>query len=72
MNVTVPIPDDLAACFDSEAELGRRSFLERHGVLAANEAAGTDEGLSDRFRAFRAGKRLEGLDPVALIQEGRR
>jgi len=113
MNVMVPIPDDLAARFGSEAELGRRmvealaleeyragrmaraalqkllgfadapeldGFLRVHGLGEATplhteseedrRAAAAD--LVERFKAFRAGKSLGGLNIKDLIAEGRR
>jgi len=113
MNVMVPIPDDLAARFGSEAELGRRvvealaleeyragrmaraalqkllgfadapeldRFLQVHGLEEATalhteseedrRAAAAD--LVERFRAFRVGKSLGGLNVIDLIAEGRR
>ncbi|MBV8524222.1 MAG: hypothetical protein JOY71_19200 [Acetobacteraceae bacterium] len=118
MNVMVPIPDELAARFGSEAELGRRAvealaleeyragrltrpelgrllgflttsaienFLNTHGIEArAGDQHPADAGhddsveraqaseLVERFRAFRAGKTLGGLDIKELIAEGRR
>ena len=113
MNVMVPIPDDLAARFGTEAELGRRMVealaLEEYragrmarvalqkllGFADASELDGflRDRGLSEatplqieseddrraaaaelveRFKAFRAGKSLGGLDVKDLIAEGRR
>ena len=113
MNVMVPIPDELAARFGSEAELGRRAvevlaleeyragrmaraalqkllgfadapeldgFLRAHGLREATalhteseedrRAAAAD--LVERFKVFRVGKSLGGLDIKDLITEGRR
>ena len=56
-------------------------FLKAHGIEAARLAAEPErshgearqtDALVSRFRAFRAGKTLDGLDPAALIREGRR
>ena len=111
MNVTIPIPDDFAARFGSEAELGRRAlealaleeyrgrrmtpaelqqvlgfskgsefdgFLRQHGLAWMTESESEEERktaadeLVERFKAFRAGKTLGGLNIKDLIAEGRR
>lgn len=127
MNVTIPIPDDFAARFGSEAELqrhvlevlavneyraGRMSraelrqllglggrgeldgFLMGHGSVQAMATDETEQDLADtrrelldeskeerqaaaaelveRFKAFRAGKTLAGLNLKDFITEGRR
>lgn len=57
------------------------SFLKAHGIDALGTGAQPDynsdeasraDTLVARFRSFRAGKTLAGLDPSALIREGRR
>ena len=55
------------------------AFLKAHGIEGPavppkqdRDRQGQAETLLARFRAFRVGKRLSGLDPVALIREGRR
>ncbi|HEY2620043.1 MAG TPA: hypothetical protein VGI78_22060 [Acetobacteraceae bacterium] len=57
------------------------AFLTTHGIDVARSAAQPERGQEEsnqadilvaRFRAFRAGKTLGGLDPAALIREGRR
>ena len=56
-------------------------FLKAHGIGVARLAAESEQrhgearrthALVARFRAFRAGKTLDGLDPAALIRKGRR
>jgi hypothetical protein len=53
--------------FTTQAEL--IDFLTAHGMASPNQP---DHDLLGRIRAFRVGKTLGGLDPVALIREGRR
>ena len=124
MNVMVPLPEEFAARFGSEAErdrhvlevlaldeyrAGRMSkaelrqvlgfgtsgeldgFLKDHGILEGTETkeaesairsalreGDEDEGkaaaaeLVEKFRTFRAGKTLGGLNLKDLIAEGRR
>lgn len=57
------------------------SFLKAHGIDALSTGAQPDhdadeanraDALVARFRSFRAGKMLGGLNPSALIREGRR
>jgi hypothetical protein len=56
-------------------------FLKAHGINASGTAAELEhsdeeskqaDAVVARFRAFRAGKTLGGLDPAVLIREGRR
>ncbi len=57
-----------------------KDFLKARGIAEATtederEQRGLDLATGDvvgRFRAFRADKNLGGLDPTALIREGRR
>jgi hypothetical protein len=53
--------------FSTQTELA--SFLTARG---ATPPAYPEQNLVSRFRAFRVGKTLDGLDPIALIREGRR
>ncbi|HET6804444.1 MAG TPA: hypothetical protein VFH59_03255 [Frateuria sp.] len=98
MNVTLPIPDDLAPRLGAPGDVSRRA-LEAFGLaeyqagrltgpdlrrllgfatevqldqfLTAHGQAPGDTPVA-RILAFRVGKRLGGLDPAALIREGRR
>ena len=108
MNVTLPIPDELArrlgsgevlACRALEAfaaeeyRAGRLNIPELRDLLGFATGAELQAFLSARgmslkstdqhqqqsappivarMRAFRAGKELKGLDPAALIRDGRR
>jgi hypothetical protein len=56
--------------FATQAE--RDGFLSANGITAPIPENQPDRDLATRFRAFRAGKTLGGLDPGALIREGRR
>jgi hypothetical protein len=109
MDLTLRIPDDLAARLGAPGDLTRRAlealaaeeyragrlarpdlrrllgfatsdesdrFLETRGIGEATterDRRNLDrpDSVVARFRAFRKGKTLDGLDPVALIREGR-
>jgi hypothetical protein len=114
MNVTLPIPDELAARLGEAGDVARRAleafalaeyqagrltqselrqllgfetryeldgFLKAHGIFRDYTQADLDRERENldrlaspvaRIHAFRAGKTLGGLDPAALIREGRR
>ena len=113
MNVTLPIPDDLAQRLGGEDDVARRAleafaleeyragrltrpelrrllgfetryqldgFLKARGIFEEYTLADLEQEqvlqrldpAVARFRAFRAGKTLGGLDPAALICKGRR
>jgi hypothetical protein len=56
--------------FTTQDDLG--GFLSANGITPPLADDQPDRDLATRFRAFRAGKTLGGLDPGALIREGRR
>ncbi|PPQ40798.1 hypothetical protein [Rhodopila globiformis] len=56
--------------FATRAELD--AFLDAHGLPSSVPVHQPADDLAARIRAFRAGKTLGGLDPAALIREGRR
>ena len=59
--------------FVTQAELD--GFLKIHAAKegsAVNRREQQGDALAARFRAFRAGKTLDGLKPAELIREGRR
>ncbi|MBV8456692.1 MAG: UPF0175 family protein [Acetobacteraceae bacterium] len=74
-------PPDLCRLLGLGTSVELDAFLRAHGIEASRAATKPEDGrerpdtaeaLFARFRAFRVGKRLSGLDPVALIREGRR
>ena len=79
MNVTVRIPDELASRIADDRDSLARRALEglvmeafRAGRISKVQALERLDSPAARVRAFRAGKTLGGLDPMALIREGRR
>ena len=81
MDVTITIPDELAARLGADLDrrvlealaheefrAGRLSHLDLRRLLGF--AGGTDAPAG--FRAFRRGKTLGGLDASSLIRQGRR
>ena len=81
MDVTVTIPDELAARLGADLDrrvlealtqeefrAGRLSHPDLHRLLGV--VIGPD--VPAEFRAFRRGKMLGGLDASSLIREGRR
>jgi len=81
MDITVTIPDELAALLGADLDrrvlaalaheefrAGRLSHPDLRRLLGI--AAGTD--VPAEFRASRRGKMLGGLDASSLIHEGRR
>jgi hypothetical protein len=67
---------DLCRLLDLTAPAGLDLFLQAHGISTSETEGGPEQpgglDLPARMRAFRVGKTLAGLDPVALIREGRR